>query len=278
MSSKFKIIIIYVLFSSTSLIAQNAEITIDGGGASITIVANSYLIHDGSGKGDIIVNSGSSLTTWAPEAIINFNVSGDGDISLPVELSSFIANIESDKIILKWVTESEVHNSHFIIDKSIDEINFFTIANIPGQGNSTKKTEYKYEDVNAINGITYYYRLASCDYTGNLEYSDALSITFQNPYEIKPERFFIYQNYPNPFNPSTKIYFDLPKDVFVTINIYNLKGNLVKTILKQNIKTGNHEAIWNGTDDFGRKVSSGVYIYSIQTKNFTQSKKMILIN
>ena len=68
--------IFLILFGSSLLFAQNASITIDGGGASITITSNGYLIHGGGGEGEIIVNSGASLSTWSPTALIDFTVTG----------------------------------------------------------------------------------------------------------------------------------------------------------------------------------------------------------
>jgi hypothetical protein len=84
-------------------------------------------------------------------------------------------------------------------------------------------------------------------------------------------------NYPNPFNPVTSIRFSTKEAGRVNIVIYNSKGQVVRTLLNEDKKSGNHTVIWNGTDDAGKAVSSGMYLYKMQTKNYTQTRKMLLM-
>jgi hypothetical protein len=88
---------------------------------------------------------------------------------------------------------------------------------------------------------------------------------------------FTLSNYPNPFNPETKIVFNLPEEGNVKIEIYNIKGQKVKTLLDCYMSPGRSELIWNGKDDNGKRVSSGVYFYQLVTEKKTITKKMILI-
>ena len=91
------------------------------------------------------------------------------------------------------------------------------------------------------------------------------------------KNFFLYQNFPNPFNPITMIEYDLPKNAMVDINIYDMKGRLVKNILK-NFQTSGHKSIqWNATNYQNEPVSAGMYIYIIQADEFRRSRRMILI-
>ncbi|MDP6587267.1 MAG: T9SS type A sorting domain-containing protein, partial [Anaerolineales bacterium] len=92
-----------------------------------------------------------------------------------------------------------------------------------------------------------------------------------------PETFALHANYPNPFNPSTTISYDLPKRSQVTLGIYDLLGKQIKTLVKQSQDAGNKIAVWDGTDDLGRQVSAGVYLYQIQAGQFTQTRKMLLL-
>jgi hypothetical protein len=85
------------------------------------------------------------------------------------------------------------------------------------------------------------------------------------------------QNFPNPFNPNTEIRFSLAKSEKVELVVYDILGRKVATIMNATANAGKHVALWNGRDDFGYPVASGVYIYRLQTKNFVQSKKMILM-
>ena len=89
--------------------------------------------------------------------------------------------------------------------------------------------------------------------------------------------FQLKQNYPNPFNPTTTISFELPENREVSLQIYNLLGEEVKTLLSASLLAGSHHIEWNGTDNFGRRVASGTYIYRLQAGNFSKSRQMILL-
>lgn len=84
-------------------------------------------------------------------------------------------------------------------------------------------------------------------------------------------------NYPNPFNPETTISFDMPKAGKANISIFNLKGQLVKTILNDEVAIGNHNIVWEGRDSQNRAVASGIYFFRVKTDTQTTQKKMILM-
>ena len=92
-----------------------------------------------------------------------------------------------------------------------------------------------------------------------------------------PEAFALHPNYPNPFNPSTTISYDLPEQAHVTLGIYDLLGKQIKTLANQSQDAGKRIAVWDGTDDLGRQVSAGVYLYRIQAGEFTHTRKMLLL-
>lgn len=92
-----------------------------------------------------------------------------------------------------------------------------------------------------------------------------------------PEAFSLSQNYPNPFNPETYIEFTLPTISLVSLKIYNIRGQLVRTLLDSEIEPGVHKVRWDGTKENGEKVGSGVYFYQLKTKGFSQTKKMIFL-
>jgi len=89
--------------------------------------------------------------------------------------------------------------------------------------------------------------------------------------------FDLLQNYPNPFNPETKISFNMNKKAEVSLEIYNLKGQKIRTLLGSNLAKGQHQIIWNGKDDNGLDTGSGVYIYKMKSGNHSEIKKMILL-
>ena len=92
-----------------------------------------------------------------------------------------------------------------------------------------------------------------------------------------PKEFGLHQNYPNPFNPATTIAFDLPKDVRVRLEIFDVAGRLICTLVNETREAGTHQVIWNGKDDHGNSVASGVYVYRIQAGDFVPSRKMIFM-
>jgi len=91
-----------------------------------------------------------------------------------------------------------------------------------------------------------------------------------------PRSFGINQNYPNPFNPVTSIEYQLPRRCFVTITIYNIVGQKVHTLVDEVKDAGFYESIWNGKNDLGISVSSGIYLYHINAGEFRKTRKLIL--
>jgi len=92
-----------------------------------------------------------------------------------------------------------------------------------------------------------------------------------------PIDFSLQQNYPNPFNPTTTLRFDLPEASNITLTIYNMLGQKVRTFDYQNTSAGYHALKWNATNDYGDPVGAGVYLYQLQTKDFVKTQKMVLL-
>jgi hypothetical protein len=93
----------------------------------------------------------------------------------------------------------------------------------------------------------------------------------------RPTHFALRQNYPNPFNPTTVIQYALPKASFVKIEVYNVLGQRVRTLLEEPQELGYRTIQWDGKDDSGIEVSSGVYFYKIEAGNFVECRKMMLL-
>ncbi|HOH78977.1 MAG TPA: FlgD immunoglobulin-like domain containing protein, partial [Candidatus Cloacimonadota bacterium] len=94
---------------------------------------------------------------------------------------------------------------------------------------------------------------------------------------IPPLRDQLLQNYPNPFNPSTSISFSLSKASHASLRIYNLKGQLVRTLLDGQLSQGSHTLVWDGRDSSGTSVASGVYLYRLETPGSSFGKRMLLM-
>ncbi|MGB8316637.1 MAG: T9SS type A sorting domain-containing protein, partial [Ignavibacteriaceae bacterium] len=189
---------------------------------------------------------------------------------VPVELTSFTANTEENKITLSWETATEKNNAGFDIEKSSDKKNFSKIGNIKGRGTTTEKQSYTYTD-KISGGGKFYYRLKQIDYNGSFTYSNILEVS------ALPTVFSLSQNYPNPFNPSTTIKFQLPQKEKVVLEVYNTLGEKVKTLVNDIKDPGFYEARWDGTNDNSINVATGVYIYRIMAGKFVLAKKMIFL-
>lgn len=96
-------------------------------------------------------------------------------------------------------------------------------------------------------------------------------------WSMLPRRYVLHQNYPNPFNPTTVITYALPRTSHVIISVYNLLGQRVRTLVDQSQSPGLQTVLWDGRDEAGSDVASGIYFYRIQAENFNQSKKMLLL-
>jgi len=92
-----------------------------------------------------------------------------------------------------------------------------------------------------------------------------------------PKTFQVQQNYPNPFNPTTTIYYELPRHSKVRLIIYNLLGQKVRTLIDSNIEAGRHQVNWDGLNDSGFRVASGIYVYRFEATDYSKVMKMILM-
>tara|TARA_B100001996_G_scaffold158227_1_gene120623 strand:- start:1020 stop:1652 length:633 start_codon:yes stop_codon:yes gene_type:complete len=92
-----------------------------------------------------------------------------------------------------------------------------------------------------------------------------------------PKEFALHNNYPNPFNPVTNIVYDIPEATDVTLEIYNVMGQRVRTLAQGSHEAGRYQIVWNATNDIGQALSSGMYIYRIQAGDFVSVKKLVLM-
>jgi DNA-binding beta-propeller fold protein YncE len=117
------------------------------------------------------------------------------------------------------------------------------------------------------------------DFYGNGVYiftSDYSSVS-KDPSNVVAEEYTLKQNYPNPFNPETQIEFSIPAHEQVSITVYNVEGKLIKTLVNQDMMAGQHFVNWDGTNDLGLKVATGMYIYQLKTKSLLLNRKMTFV-
>ncbi|HEX9251950.1 MAG TPA: 5'-nucleotidase C-terminal domain-containing protein, partial [Ignavibacteriaceae bacterium] len=186
---------------------------------------------------------------------------------VPVELTSFSANIVDNFVNLRWVTATEINNHGFEIERSLNKSIWTIIGFKEGKGTTTETQQYSYSDnISEISSSKLYYRLKQTDFNGNFEYSDIVEI------EIAPFTYLLDQNYPNPFNPSTTINYSIPEAGNVEMKVYDILGNEVATLVNEAKAPGNYSAVFDASS-----LASGIYFYKLSANNFLQTKKMILM-
>ena len=196
---------------------------------------------------------------------------GDANDPLPVELSSFSASVEKQRVILKWQTETETDNYGFEIERSmVSDLGseFEKIGFVKGNGNSNSPKKYSYSD-NIVKSGKFKYRLKQINNNGSFTYSEEIEVIVSIPVEFK-----LYQNYPNPFNPTTTISFTLHEAGLTTLKIYNAIGEeVIKLIDNEYLETGEYHK----REFDARRFASGMYIAKLQSGNKIQIIKMMLL-
>lgn len=213
---------------------------------------------DGDGFDDDLFFTGSAPDLGAREWVI----------AAPQDLQAYP---QESTVILAWSPIAEVQ--YYQLDRATNET--FT-ENVV----QSFVTTNSFTDENLEPEIEYFYRVSG--YVGYWTgYTNTVSVIIESldldDNSAMLLNYKIHQNYPNPFNPFTTLKYDLPKDEFVTITVYDMLGNLIKNLVNTNQSSGHKLVQWNATNNQGELVSAGMYIYTIQAGEFRQTKKMVLL-
>ncbi|MDP3832216.1 MAG: T9SS type A sorting domain-containing protein [Ignavibacteriaceae bacterium] len=255
-------------------------------GAATGVSGASYSFDGGTTWVDFIGTSGTqflgvdfydAVTGWAG----GFNTSSTaggmrkyvGNL-VPVELTSFKGMQTGNNIQLEWITATEVNNFGFEIERKISsadvQSDWVVVGFKQGFGTTAEQKSYSFTDnIGDVSANAISYRLKQIDYDGKFAYSQVVEIDNILPLEYK-----LLQNFPNPFNPSTLIKYQLPDENFVSLKVYNLLGQEVKSLVNQVQKPGVHSVQLNASD-----LASGIYIALIKVGEgkFSQSIKLNLL-
>ena len=186
--------------------------------------------------------------------------------AVPVELVSFTGNISGGMVNLDWSTATELNNRGFEVQRSLNGSEWFTAGFIEGAGTKTSSTVYHFSEQVAGTG-TIQYRLKQIDFDGTYK--------FHGPVNIESDVVLSYdlmQNYPNPFNPETVIRFNTASDGNVSINVYDILGNKVSTLVNGFMKAGGHQVSFKPEG-----LTSGIYFYEMVTPGFSKKLKMLYL-
>jgi hypothetical protein len=198
-------------------------------------------------------DSGYSIDNLAPVVVANFSVAygtGGGNE-------------------LAWDPASDSDFRFFRIYRDV------TPDFTPGPGNEFHTTTGdNWTDAGGTN--SHYYKIAAVDFSGNEGDPTGPDVT-TGVEDQTPKAFALYQNVPNPFNPMTTIRYSLPEASDVTLVVYDAAGRRVRTLVDTAMPPGNQAAAWDGLDNDGKRVASGVYFYRLEAGSFVQTRRMVLI-
>jgi photosystem II stability/assembly factor-like uncharacterized protein len=193
-------------------------------------------------------------------------IRGYADPLIPVELASFNASVIGNDVTLSWTTASEVNNLGFDIERQTNN-EWQNIGFVEGKGTTTGITNYSFIDKDLV-VANYNYRIKQIDMDGTFKYhnlSESIEVG-------TPDKFELSQNYPNPFNPATAIKYTLPQSGLVTLKVFNVIGQEIAELVNEVKQAGSYTIEFNANS-----LPSGVYIYKLNSGNFTSTKKMLLI-
>jgi hypothetical protein len=201
------------------------------------------------------------------------------DVPVPAELASFAGQVTADKdVLLQWSVVSQSNNLGWEIYRSTDKVRFEKVGELVlGAGTTDELMTYSFTDSGYPAADALYYYLRQIDLSGHAARSNVIEVML-TPVQVLPTANELHQNFPNPFNPETTISFDLKAGTVVELNIYSMAGQHIRTLASgQALPAGSYSYLWDGLDDSGTKVGSGVYLYHLKSGEFTSVKKMALL-
>lgn len=280
--------------ASTLIINTNSTVSLTGGAVWSNVfwyVGSSATIYNGSTFNGIIL-AVTSITLNAGATQVNAKLLANGgavtinsDV-LPVELTSFTAEINNGVILLNWQTATEVNNYGFEVERqyqvsSIEyqDAEWEYIGFVQGHGTTNSPKNYSFVDDFTLNhnpNLTHVsYSLKQIDNDGTISYSKIVTVDLTNITSVEDEinyEFSLEQNYPNPFNPITTIKYSIAEENKVGLKIYNILGSEIKTLVNETKAPGNYEVELNGSN-----LASGIYFYKLEAGINISIKKLTLL-
>ncbi len=242
-----------------------------------------------------LISNPGTWTDATASFMIDAKAAGDVDIAfpnavdatLPVELSYFNASFTSDLFVkIAWISQSETNHSGYNIMRSV-AMNLESAIRINPelicQGTQNGgQVSYTFTDKELVYNSTLYYWLESVSLSGESQFYGPIRVQTgdggqepETPGTVVQTR--LHNAYPNPFNPATNISYSISEPTLVQIDIFNSRGQLIRSLSSYHSAQGTYALNWDGKDSAGNLVGSGVYLYNMRTDNYAKSKKMILM-
>jgi hypothetical protein len=194
---------------------------------------------------------------------------------VPVELAWFEIVAIDAGVKVTWETSFEANHLGFYIYRAEAGSGRFDRVNdelVEGAGRAGR--HYEFVDLTTITGETYLYRLEAVGTQGGRQTFALGSVTVGL---ALPAAMVLHQNSPNPFNPVTSIGFELPEASHVILRVYDVRGSIVRTLVDDRLAPSFHSIDWDGHDDLGHRVASGVYYCRLESGSRSMSRKMVLV-
>ena len=257
--------VLLAIFVATGASGQNAiphDVTGNGGGQS---TAGPIFLRDTIGQAVIGVSTGAPTTHrigyWYAVDALHIGPTS------AVAITSFVARFRDGGVDVEWSIAASNGPVGFNMYRSETENGVFVKLNdalLPAENGTT------YRDPRVRPGAVYRYQLGAIDLDGEF-FSPEVSVVIPSG---KPE---LYQNYPNPFNPSTTVSFYLPRTERVVLTIYDVSGRVVRRLLNEPVSYGRTDVDWDGRNDNGARVGSGVYFYRLQAGKHLSTRKLTVL-
>ncbi len=209
---------------------------------------------------------------------LSHNLWGDPEMPVWTDVPSSFSGVNIEEGT-SWITvEPKTSGSTICVKSKNSTGSYFDVRhNVPDHiepfTNINESDKPLYVTITKPDFLPFLYTTSASEQNPGTAKDAELSDEIQN----LPQEYALSQNYPNPFNPETTINFSLKEDVKVELDIYNTLGQKIKTLVNTFHPAGIHSVVWDGTNDLGCSVTSGIYIYKINTENFVDIKKMVLI-
>lgn len=217
--------------------------------------------------GKLLANITATSSLSAPPPVVNSGAEYPYQIPYPnwvkVDLRSF--NLKADKSFVvefpigaAYPASNRVMSTYYASDASYHSFSY-----------QSANSRWVYYSVSGKDGFIFLFLIRA--------YVSSTGTGIEGPIEVLPSAYSLEQNYPNPFNPETIISYNLPKQSRVQIKIYDITGNEIRSLIDEEKSAGKHNILWDSRNNFGQRVSSGIYFYKIVADNFVQTKKMVLM-
>jgi hypothetical protein len=225
-----------------------------------------------------------TVIAWNNIAPVNFDWVSTASDTINISQSNL-----TDTYELKWSESKDVDidTIHYLV---YAQIGVYPAEEIYDTTSTSVQITYKeflenvFELFPILPGATVRFSVLATDGKDTLKVTGDNRVLFVNRYDYLsiaaegvPLEFALHENYPNPFNPTTTLRFDLPEVSDITLTIYNMLGQKVRTFDYQNTSAGYHSVTWDATNDYGDPVGAGVYLYQLRADQFVKTRKMILL-